>query len=389
MNTSLRLSTGGRRSVVDRFFLMILASALVSPAVSVQADDRPPQDVASHFHARPEFVGDLNSYKTPLKFDDGRIVRDASEWPTRRREILKTWRDQIGTPPPLIDRPKVEVVSEERQEGHTRRKVRIEVSPDRTTPGYVLTPDGPGPFPAVLVVFYEPETAVGLGGKPGRDFARQLVERGFVCLSIGFDPRVIDTSRSTIKIQPLAYLAYVASNALTAMTTFPKVDADRIGVLGHSYGGKWAMFAACLDERFACGVWSDPGIVFDESRGNVNYWEPWYLGWEPDRTRKPGLITQDNPRTGAYKRLVEDGRDLHELLALMAPRPFLVSGGSEDTPDRWKALNHVVAVNDLLGRKNRVAMTNRDGHAPTPQSNEQIGRFLEYVLKPGKADDQR
>ena len=58
----------------------------------------------------------------------------------------------------------------------------------------------------------------------------------------------------------------------------------RIGVLGHSYGGKWAMFASCLFEKFACGVWSDPGIVFDESRPNVNYWEPWYLGWEPGRT---------------------------------------------------------------------------------------------------------
>ena len=41
----------------------------------------------------------------------------------------------------------------------------------------------------------------------------------------------------------------------------------------------------------------------------------------------------------------------------MAPRPFLVSGGSEDPPARWKALNHAVAVNKLLGHENRVAMT--------------------------------
>jgi hypothetical protein len=152
--------------------------------------------------------------------------------------------------------------------------------------------------------------------------------------------------------------------------------------MGHSYGGKWAMFAACLDERFACGVWSDPGIAFDESRKSVNYWEPWYLGWEPGRTRKPGLITPDNPRTGAYRRLVEEGRDLHELQSLMAPRPFLVSGGSEDTPRRWQTLNHVVAVNKLLGARNRVAMTNRPDHEPTPESNEQIDRFLVSILRP-------
>ena len=74
--------------------------------------------------------------------------------------------------------------------------------------------------------------------------------------------------------------------------------------------------------------------------------------------------------------------DLHELLALMAPRPFLVSGGAEDTPRRWQALNHVVAVNRLLGAEDRVAMTNRPEHAPNPESNEQIDQFLVYVLKP-------
>ena len=155
-------------------------------------------------------------------------------------------------------------------------------------------------------------------------------------------------------------------------------------VVGHSYGGKWAMFAACLDDRFACGVWSDPGIVFDESRPNVNYWEPWYLGQDAELQRKSGVPTKENPVTGAYKLLVESGHDLHELQALMAPRPFLVSGGSEDPPSRWQALNHAVAVNRLLGQTNRVAMTNRQGHTPTPESNEQIYRFFEYFLKPDK-----
>ena len=79
--------------------------------------------------------------------------------------------------------------------------------------------------------------------------------------------------------------------------------------------------------------------------------------------------------------MIETGHDLHELHALMAPRPFLVSGGSEDQPERWKALNHAVAVNELLGVKNRVAMTNRKGHTPTDESNEVVYRFFEKVLK--------
>ena len=67
--------------------------------------------------------------------------------------------------------------------------------------------------------------------------------------------------------------------------------------------------------------------------------------------------------------------------ALLAPRPFFVSGGSEDPPERWRALNHLVAVNKLLGAENRVAMTNRKGHAPDAESNELLCLFFEYALK--------
>jgi pimeloyl-ACP methyl ester carboxylesterase len=179
----------------------------------------------------------------------------------------------------------------------------------------------------------------------------------------------------------LSYLAYVAANCCNALANMKEVDAKRIGVVGHSYGGKWAMFASCMYEKFACGVWSDPGIVFDETRPNVNYWEPWYLGEEAGRKRKPGVVTPENPRTGAYKTLFETGHDLHELHALMAPRPFLVSGGSEDPPERWRALNHSVAVNRLLGQTNRVAMTNRPHHTPTPESNEILYEFFVHFSK--------
>ena len=152
-------------------------------------------------------------------------------------------------------------------------------------------------------------------------------------------------------------------------------------LVGHSYGGKWAMFASCLYDKFACAAWSDGGIVFDETRPNVNYWEPWYLGYAAGDTRERGVPSTSRPRTGAYKRMIEEGRDLHELHALMAPRPFLVSGGAEDQPERWKALNHLVAVNKLLGAENRVAMTNRKGHSPTAESNEVLYAFFEWALK--------
>jgi hypothetical protein len=176
-------------------------------------------------------------------------------------------------------------------------------------------------------------------------------------------------------------LAYAAANAWHVLAKIPSVDSTRIGIMGHSFGGKWAMFASCLYEKFACAVWSDPGIVFEQDRPNINYWEPWYLGYHPPPWRNRGLITSDNPAFGLYPRLRAEGYDLHELHALMAPRPFLVSGGEEDPASRWIALNHTVDVNKLLGAKNRVAMTNRPTHSPDENSNELAYLFLEYFLK--------
>ena len=376
-------------------FPILIQVLIVSISTIARAEDatgsepvrKLPASLATAFGPPPGLAGDFGRYRSPLVFDDGQPVRHPADWQRRRREILRAWHEAMGPWPPLIKEPKIQVIDTERADAYNRQRVQVEVAPDRVTAGYLLVPDGPGPFPAVLVVYYEPETAIGLG-REHRDFAHRLARRGFVTLSIGFDPREIDPSRIEPKLQPLSYLAYVAANGGNALASVSRVDPNRIGVMGHSYGGKWALFAACLHDRFACGVWSDPGVAFDESRPNVNYWEPWYLGWEPDRTRKPGLPTAVNPCTGAYMRLREEGRDLHELQALMAPRPFLVSGGSEDPPERWRALNHVVAVNTLLGRKNRVAMTNRPGHVPTAESNEQIVDFLEVVLKKLAGDER-
>jgi hypothetical protein len=65
----------------------------------------------------------------------------------------------------------------------------------------------------------------------------------------------------------------------------------------------------------------------------------------------------------------------------MAPRPVLVSGGTEDPPRNWIALNHLVAVNKLLGYSDRVAMTARKTHVPTAEALELELLFLEYWLK--------
>jgi len=363
-------------------------TAVALLAVGAAADAEAPageawETIAPYTKPPAEFAGDVGSYRSPLVFDDGTPVRTPEDWRRRREEILSYWHKVMGPWPPLVRDPAIEVLASGRREDFTQKKVRVPIGEGRATDGYLLVPDGKGPLPAALVVYYDPETGAGLvPEKETRAFGYGLVKRGFVSLCIGW-PRDY-TDGGGAQVQPLSRLAQVAANAYEAMARLPEVDGERVGVVGHSFGGKWAMFAAALHEKFALCATSDPGIVFDEKRPNVNYWEPWYLGFEAGRTRKRGVIRDESPRTGAYKRLVADGRDLHELHALICPRPFLVSGGAEDRPERWRALNHALAVNRLLGAGHRVAMTNRQGHGPTPESNAVLYAFFEHFLKGGR-----
>ena len=377
-----------RLGISEFRFILTIGFAAFANSVPVFAADPPTKTaawdtIAPYFQPPAEFKDKFGSYRSPLLFDDGRRVQSAADWPKRRREILDAWNALMGPWPPVIEKPKVDVLSKSRFEDFTQQRVRIEIAPKQTGEGWLLTPDGKGPFPAVLVVYYEPETSAGLNPKqPLRDFALQLTRRGFVTLSIGTPGgNAWKPELGKAVCQPLSYHAYVAANCWHVLANRPEVDAKRIGVMGHSYGGKWAMFAAALWKKFAAVAVSDPGIVFDEKRSNVNYWEPWYLGLDPEHPRpKAGIPSESNPRTGAYKKMIAEKRDLHELHALIAPRPFLVSGGPEDRPERWLALNHAVAVNKLLGQSNRVGMTNRKDHTPTEESNAQIYAFFEHFL---------
>jgi len=370
---------------MKRLPLLLLALLLLPP--TVRSDPAPAAKIIEPFFRPPaEFADDLGTYKSPLKFADGTPVKTADDWQKRREEIRKFWHEAFGAWPALIEKPKIDYLAKERREDViTQHHIRLQIAPERTTEdAYLLVPDGKGPFPAVLVVFYEAKTGIGRGKSDKLDYALQLAKRGFVTLSLGSDPNTYYPNKEDCKVQPLSFHAYIAANACNALASLPEVDARRIGVTGHSYGGKWTMFASCLYDKFACAVWGDPGIVFDENNANVNYWEPWYIGYEKGKTRKRGIPSDQNPRTGPYKRFVDEGRDLIDLHALMAPRPFLVSGGSEDPVRNWKALNHTIAVNKLLGVKDRVAMTNRKGHTPTAESNEQLIAFFEHVLKQAK-----
>src|ERR1041384_776850 len=218
--------------------------------------------------APPESLkDDVGKFRPVLQRENGEFVKKAEDWPVRRVEILKKWNELLGPWPPLLEKPVSQEQFKESVEGFVRRRIELEVAPGRKTAVYLLTPEGKGPFPAIIDVFYYPEDGAGIKAdvRQQYDFGYQMVKRGFVALCLGQNPTAPRENADLYyptwdkaQLQPLSYLAYVAANAHMYLSQRADVDPKRIGVVGHSYGGKWSLFAGALYEKFAAVCISDP-----------------------------------------------------------------------------------------------------------------------------------
>jgi dienelactone hydrolase len=119
-------------------------------------------------------------------------------------------------------------------------------------PATLLKPEGPGPFPAVVIM----HDCSGLGprssGGPGR-WASFLVAQGYVVLiPDSFTPRGFAGGVCTVPAGRARTVngfvrAADAYGALAYLRTLPFVDRARIGLMGASHGG-WTTLAAMSDD---------------------------------------------------------------------------------------------------------------------------------------------
>ena len=221
-----------------------------------------------------------------------------------------------------------------------------------------------GKLPVVIVPYYDVDSPAGenLGGHRSgggvRAFAKLAVQRGFIAVAIrwfgegdgeGYDEAVHHLAPG---LTGLGKWITEAQSLVDYLVTRPDVDSKRIGIIGHSLGGKMALYAAAFDPRLAVIVSSEPGISLSFS----NYEAFWYLG----------------------KQRPQD-RDQQELLALIAPRPFLlIAGESSDGQKSWPYLQ---AAQATYPNPQHLGMFNhRGGHPPTAQSVTHAMDWLERFL---------
>jgi dienelactone hydrolase len=323
----------------------------------------------------PETIVDAPDLSPLLVDREGRSINTLDGWQVRRKELRRSWCE-ILRPLPL-DRgapPAFEVLDEEYVGGIVRQHVRYEVEPSVETEAFLLKPaHHTEPVPGIIVLhstvphcLYQP---AGLAGPPEKHFGLRFAQQGYVTLCprnfLWPNNRHIDTNRTVAEFQRrhpgctgMAKMLWDAQRGVDVLAHHSEVDAARLGAVGHSLGAKEVLYLSAFDERIRVSVSSEGGVGTRFS----NWDAPWYLG---DAIKAPDFA-----------------REHHELLALCAPRAFLLVGGnSADGDQSWPFIDAALGVYRLYGESPRLGLYNhKQGHNVPPQAAERIGEwFREYL----------
>jgi len=309
----------------------------------------------------------------PLLADSaGTKIESLDGWTRRRAELRAAWLDFLGTLKAARPQPKLEVLEEDRPEGAIRQLVRYESEPGTPVEGYLLKPakqDGPRPGVVALhsTVNCTIRQPAGLEGKPEDYFGLKLAQRGVVAfcpkcfLWVGegsYTDKVAAFGKRNPGARGMAKMLWDAMLAADVLASLPEVDARRLGAVGHSLGGKETLYLAAFDERIKAAVSSEGGIGIPFS----NWDAPWYLGKE------------------AHAPTFQ--RRHHELLALAAPRAFLLLGGGDaDGAFSWPYIEAALPVYRLYGGTARVGLfDHRRGHSVPPEAERRLYEWFETYL---------
>ena len=171
--------------------------------------------------------------------------------------------------------------------------------------------------------------------------------------------------------------AWGASRVLDWMETEPAIDAKHVGVVGHSRGGKTALWTGATDKRFAMACSNESGcggaklnhIDLPKSE-HIDFMIRVLHHWFCGNYRKYGGKEMEMPF------------DQHEMLALIAPRLLCVGSATEDhwcgQLGEWWSAKLASPAWELYGKKGLVGDT-----WPDPEKPQQEGS-VSYHLRTGK-----
>jgi dienelactone hydrolase len=259
------------------------------------------------------------------------IISSTGDWEKRREELKALFqRWVLGTVPPRPDNLEAKIVRETDEEGAHIRDIELRFGPGRKARlrAEILIPPGKGPFPVFMTQHNH------------RAWALIALRRGYLaCVYSGSDSQ--DDTDTFVEAYPehdwsrLMRRAWAASRCIDYLETEPIADCSKIALTGHSRNGKQSLMASAFDERIAVVISSSSGA--GGSLATRNFSDPHFgEGIESITRRFPDWF---HPRlrffVGRENKLPVD---LHELVALSAPRPCLISSArNDDCESAWAA----------------------------------------------------
>jgi dienelactone hydrolase len=184
----------------------------------------------------------------------------------------------LGLLGPFPDRVPLEadVVDSSDCGSYIRDKVEYNIESGERISAYVLIPKAvSGKVPAVFCHHqhagnYEigKSEVVGIAGDPNQAYAKELAERGYIVFApdaIGFEERnrgdisgigqYIELAKRIVEGETLlAKALHDISVGIDYLISRDDVDRQRIGFIGHSYGGRMAIWTPAFDERIKVSV---------------------------------------------------------------------------------------------------------------------------------------
>lgn len=318
---------------------------------------------------------DKSSSALPLILadQDGKPIKTLTEWKKQREVIKKRWHDYLGILDPNPNLPVLTVIKEDRPEGLVRQLVEYESEPGIVVQSYLIKPDEiDKPLPGIVAMHSTSDNKMLFisGVEKGKivPFGYRLAKKGFVVLCpLCFlyhdkgdrtsEQQVERFKKSHPKSKGMAKMLFDAQRAVDVLEVLAEVDSNRIGSTGHSLGAKEAFYLAAFDDRVKATVSNEGGIGISFS----NWDAPWYLG----------------------KEIHDFKHEHHELLSLIAPKPFLLIGGdSADGEISRPYIKSVYPVYELYGnKKSNIELFNHgQGHSVTPFSEKLTYAWLTDYL---------
>lgn len=347
-------------------------------------------------------AADLN-LPDPLMMKNGEKVTSAEAWKTKRRgELLEIFRDQVYGRAP-IGRPEnlkfelIESSSDVMDGAATRKQVKISYAGIGGEGGIRLTLFIPNkavkPAPCFLFICNRGIENIDPTREKKSPFwpAEEIVARGYAAATFynaDVDPDKYDgfkdgvhglfdppSGRRPDSWATIAAWAWGASRVMDYLVTDPAIDREHVAVVGHSRGGKTALWAGAEDERFAFVVSNDSGCTGAKLARHMK-------GESVERinTVFPHWFCENYKQyNGRHEALPVDQ---HELIALIAPRPVYVASASGDGDPEGEFLGalHASPVYQLFGLQGLNATS-------YPASGTDfLDGYIGYHLRPGKHD---